>query len=307
MTRPVTQCHSVQAKPNRLDRRRRRTAAAGPAGRRVVYNSHVTSNSRATHEATFDRRDGRCGRGAEPARPRAVSIQTGGSCTVSRVADLQPRSGRGAVFAAHADFAGQRGAARSGVGVSHAPGGAAHAAGRSRRCSTGGPGPRSWTRRIGLLGQRDHPAGRQRRDVHRRRRTAGSSRSNRRRAKKSGCSRCPPAIPRRVASSTGRATRRRRRRSSSARATARLYSLDAKTGAPNPAFGEQGSLNLNTPEILQGLPGSDGLSSPPTMFKQPHHHRRPDAGKSTAWSGRRRAGVGHPHRRTGVDIPIGAA
>jgi quinoprotein glucose dehydrogenase len=47
----------------------------------------------------------------------------------------------------------------------------------------------------------------------------------------------------------------------------RLYSLDAKTGKPNEAFGEKGSVDLNTPEILQGLPGSNGLSSPPTMYK----------------------------------------
>ena len=47
----------------------------------------------------------------------------------------------------------------------------------------------------------------------------------------------------------------------------KLYSLDARTGKPNPAFGEQGVVNLNTPEILQGLPGRDGLSSPPIVFK----------------------------------------
>jgi quinoprotein glucose dehydrogenase len=47
----------------------------------------------------------------------------------------------------------------------------------------------------------------------------------------------------------------------------RLYSLDAKTGVPNEAFGEKGSVNLNTPEILQGLPGSNGLSSPPTVYR----------------------------------------
>ncbi len=71
----------------------------------------------------------------------------------------------------------------------------------------------------------------------------------------------------------------------------RLYSLDAKTGTPNPAFGEQGSLNLNTPEILQGLPGSVGLSSPPTMFKHliitggrtPENPPRGPAGDVRAW------------------------
>jgi len=47
----------------------------------------------------------------------------------------------------------------------------------------------------------------------------------------------------------------------------RLYSLDAKTGVANPKFGESGSIDLNTPEILQGLPGSNGLSSPPTVYR----------------------------------------
>jgi quinoprotein glucose dehydrogenase len=49
--------------------------------------------------------------------------------------------------------------------------------------------------------------------------------------------------------------------------TAKLYSLDAKTGKPNEAFGDQGVVDLNTPEILQGLPGSNGLSSPPIVYK----------------------------------------
>ena len=48
---------------------------------------------------------------------------------------------------------------------------------------------------------------------------------------------------------------------------ARLYSLDAKTGKPNEAFGDKGAVDLNTPEILQGLPGRDGLSSPPIVYK----------------------------------------
>ena len=47
----------------------------------------------------------------------------------------------------------------------------------------------------------------------------------------------------------------------------KLYSLDAKTGKPNAAFGDNGIVNLNTPEILQGLPGRDGLSSPPIVYK----------------------------------------
>jgi quinoprotein glucose dehydrogenase len=48
---------------------------------------------------------------------------------------------------------------------------------------------------------------------------------------------------------------------------ARLYSLDARTGEPNRGFGENGSIDLNTPEILRGLPGSNGLSSPPIVYR----------------------------------------
>jgi quinoprotein glucose dehydrogenase len=47
----------------------------------------------------------------------------------------------------------------------------------------------------------------------------------------------------------------------------RLYSLHARTGEPNEAFGEKGSINLNTPEILRGLEGNNALSSPPTMYR----------------------------------------
>jgi quinoprotein glucose dehydrogenase len=47
----------------------------------------------------------------------------------------------------------------------------------------------------------------------------------------------------------------------------RLYSLDARTGEPNSSFGDRGSIDLNTPEILQGLPGTNGLSSPPTVYR----------------------------------------
>jgi quinoprotein glucose dehydrogenase len=48
---------------------------------------------------------------------------------------------------------------------------------------------------------------------------------------------------------------------------AKLLSLDAKTGRPNEAFGDKGSVDLNTPEILQGLPGSNALSSPPVIYR----------------------------------------
>jgi quinoprotein glucose dehydrogenase len=47
----------------------------------------------------------------------------------------------------------------------------------------------------------------------------------------------------------------------------KLYSLNAAMGAPNAAFGANGIVELNTPDVLQGLPGRDGLSSPPIVYK----------------------------------------
>jgi len=49
---------------------------------------------------------------------------------------------------------------------------------------------------------------------------------------------------------------------------AKLFTLDPKTGALNKAFGLDGFVDLNTPEITHNLPdASDGLSSPPIMYK----------------------------------------
>jgi quinoprotein glucose dehydrogenase len=47
----------------------------------------------------------------------------------------------------------------------------------------------------------------------------------------------------------------------------KLYSIDAKTGKPNPAFGDNGIVNINTEAIMRGLPGRNGLSSPPIVYK----------------------------------------
>ena len=43
--------------------------------------------------------------------------------------------------------------------------------------------------------------------------------------------------------------------------------MNAKTGKPNDAFGDNGIVNLNTPEIMQGLPGRNALTSPPIVYK----------------------------------------
>lgn len=47
----------------------------------------------------------------------------------------------------------------------------------------------------------------------------------------------------------------------------KLYSLNAKTGKPNPAFGDNGVINLNTDAIMRGLPGRNMLTSPPIVYK----------------------------------------
>src|ERR1700742_199768 len=45
----------------------------------------------------------------------------------------------------------------------------------------------------------------------------------------------------------------------------KLFTLDAKTGALNSKFGENGLVDLNTPEVTHGI-GAAGTSSPPVLF-----------------------------------------
>jgi len=47
----------------------------------------------------------------------------------------------------------------------------------------------------------------------------------------------------------------------------KLYSIDARTGKPNPAFGDNGVVNLNTDAIMRGMQGRNALTSPPTVYK----------------------------------------
>jgi len=47
----------------------------------------------------------------------------------------------------------------------------------------------------------------------------------------------------------------------------KLYSLDAKTGKPNNAFGDNGVVNMNTPDIMRGMPGRNALSAAPIVYK----------------------------------------
>lgn len=71
----------------------------------------------------------------------------------------------------------------------------------------------------------------------------------------------------------------------------KLYSVNAKTGVPNPAFAANGILDTNTPEIRQGTAGTNSFSSPPTIFKNliitgsraPENPPRGPAGDVRAW------------------------
>jgi quinoprotein glucose dehydrogenase len=48
----------------------------------------------------------------------------------------------------------------------------------------------------------------------------------------------------------------------------KLFTLDARTGALNTAFGVNGIVDLNTPEITHNLPNANiGVSSPPVVYK----------------------------------------
>lgn len=47
----------------------------------------------------------------------------------------------------------------------------------------------------------------------------------------------------------------------------KLHSLDARTGKPNPAFGDNGVVNLNTVAIMHGMPGRNALTSPPIVYR----------------------------------------
>ena len=47
-----------------------------------------------------------------------------------------------------------------------------------------------------------------------------------------------------------------------------LYSLNAKTGKLNPGFGNEGIVNLKTPEVMNGFPTlHHGLTSAPSVYK----------------------------------------
>ena len=47
----------------------------------------------------------------------------------------------------------------------------------------------------------------------------------------------------------------------------RMFSINAKTGKPNLEFGDNGIVNMNTEEIMQGMLGRNGLTSPPIVYK----------------------------------------
>ena len=47
----------------------------------------------------------------------------------------------------------------------------------------------------------------------------------------------------------------------------KLFSINAETGEPNQAFGDNGVININTEDIMRGLPGRNRLASPPIVYR----------------------------------------
>ena len=86
-----------------------------------------------------------------------------------------------------------------------------------------------------------------------------------------------------------------------------LFSLHAKTGKTHEAFGDKGIVNLNTPEILQGSAGNNGLSSPPVVYRNLIiTGGRTQESPGTGPRGRR-AGLGRAQRKAGLDVSLRAA
>ena len=116
-----------------------------------------------------------------------------------------------------------------------------------------------------------------------------------------------------AASPTGRATAASRRRSSSADCRAGCTRIKASDGTLNAGFGENGVVNLKTPEVMQT--GMDvGLLAAVVAdhLQEPDHHRRGHrrrAGRLECRNRtrRRHARVGRANRQAGVDLPHRAA
>ncbi len=232
------------------------------------------------------------------------------------MADVRPRSGRHALFPADTDHARECRPAQGSVGVSHAacwcdracadglrrgPEGEATSASTGRRRTRAGR-----TRRVGISRERSDAAGDRRNDV-----SVHAVLSRGGGGAGTGKEIWAFSLP-----SGGASTRGVEYWPGDAQTApqvvfgscdGKLYSLNAKTGKPNEAFGDNGIVNLNTPEIMQGLPGRNGLSFAADRVQEPGDHGRHDAGESAEGSRGRCARVEHAHGQAGVDLPFDSA
>jgi hypothetical protein len=178
----------------------------------------------------------------------------------------------------------------------------------SIRFGAGGGGRhRAAARGDGLCGLRSDAAGGPRRDVYRH---ALWSRDCARSDDGQGDMELQawrPASPRRAGWNIFRAISRRRRLIVVGTSDAKLFTLDPKTGALNKAFGVDGFVDLNTPEITHNLPGERRLSSPPTMYENLIILGGKTTEKRRPWAGGRCARLRHPHRQAGLDLPLHSA
>ncbi len=121
--------------------------------------------------------------------------------------------------------------------------------------------------RLRLPSERSHAARDSRSDVSSPRHIPALRRLIRSAERNSGRISSHPVIHPRAGSSTGLGDGKTPAQIVFGSSDGKLYSLDAKTGKPNPAFGDNGIVNLNTEAIMRGLPGRNALTSPPIVYK----------------------------------------
>jgi quinoprotein glucose dehydrogenase len=86
----------------------------------------------------------------------------------------------------------------------------------------------------------------------------------------------------------------------------KLVAINVKTGKPAEKFGENGFVNLKTPEIMRGYDKNYALTSPPGIFKNLVMTGASNP-EDPAQRVRRPARLGCAHRQAGLDLPCRAA
>jgi quinoprotein glucose dehydrogenase len=87
----------------------------------------------------------------------------------------------------------------------------------------------------------------------------------------------------------------------------KLAAINVKTGKPAEKFGDNGFVNLRTPEIMRGFDKNYQLTSPPGIFKNPVMTGASNPEDDPRSAVRRPARLGCAHRQAGLTFPCRAA